>query len=217
MRPKALRYAVNTLSILVLLLALTYPLAYAGLWDSRVRLKEGSPFNEIGVHFFQDFISRRYLPFLVHVLGGMLALALGPFQFMEGLRSARPKLHRSLGYAYFLGILAGGLGGLVSATRAWGGPLTQWGFGCLAVAWLASSAWGLRLAMGGRLREHQAWMRLSYGITLAAVTLRVQLPILHLAGLSDTHAYQVVAWSCWLPQVGWWLLRGKAGLAPQAA
>lgn len=217
MQSKALRYLIYLLSVIVLLLAAAYPLSYAGLLDPRLRLKEGSPFNDIGVHLVQDFIAPRWLPFLAHVLGGMIALALGPFQFMDNLRAARPQLHRSLGYAYFLGILVGGLGGLVSATRAWGGPVTHWGFGALAIAWLGSSGWGLRLAMSGRLREHQAWMRLSYGITLTAVSLRVQLPILHLAGLSELHAYQVVAWSSWLPQVGWWLLRGRAGLAPQAA
>src|SRR6185436_5200625 len=104
MQPKALRYLVYVLSGIVLLLALAYPLAYAGLLDPRVRLKEGSPFNDIGVHFVQDFIAPRWLPFLFHVSGGMIALALGPFQFMERLRAARPKLHRQLGYAYFLGI-----------------------------------------------------------------------------------------------------------------
>ena len=69
MRSKALRYLVYVLSAIVLLLAVAYPLAYAGLLDPKLRLKDGSPFNDIGVHLVQDFIAPRWLPFLAHVLG----------------------------------------------------------------------------------------------------------------------------------------------------
>jgi uncharacterized membrane protein len=208
MQSKVLRYPVYVLSIIVFLIALTYPLAYAGLYDFTLRMKEGAPFYALALHLF-GYIAHHDIVFLVHVLGGMVALAMGPFQFMDALRRSRPGLHRKLGYVYFAGILAGGVGGLIVAPRAWGGQVTHWGFALLAVAWLASSARGLRLATQRRISDHQAWMRLSYGITLASVSLRIQMPLLLLAGLSEEHVYQCVAWSCWLPQLAWWGWRGR--------
>ena len=68
-----------------------------------------------------DFIFRAkylvYLPLVVtHGTCSIVALACGPWQFLEGLRLKWPRLHRSLGYAYLGGVLIGSLTGLAMAT-----------------------------------------------------------------------------------------------------
>src|SRR5512138_3374266 len=50
---------------------------------------------------------------LMHITGSMLAVILGPFQFLPRSRSRRfLNLHRWLGRTYLIGVLLGGLGGL---------------------------------------------------------------------------------------------------------
>ena len=41
----------------------------------------------------------------------------------------------------------------------------------------------------------------SYALTLAAVTLRIYIPIGQLAGFAYEPAYQTIAWLCWVPNL----------------
>lgn len=56
-------------------------------------------------------------PLLLHVGGGVLALALGPWQFRPRLRTRYPAAHRLIGRVYLLSALAAGLGGLALAPK----------------------------------------------------------------------------------------------------
>ena len=44
----------------------------------------------------------------LHIVGAVLALALGPFQFLAQWRGRHPNAHRRTGRLYLLGVLAGG-------------------------------------------------------------------------------------------------------------
>lgn len=200
-------FAILTLGILFS--ASTYPAAFAGFLDLHKLFPPEGPFSVLQAHMAAR-VDHHDWGFLAHVCGAMTALALGPFQFWTWLRGKHPGIHRKLGYLYFTGIFVGGIGGLVSAPTAWGGITAQMGFGLLALCWMASSARGLFLILKGRVDEHQVWMRLSFAITLAGVSLRVQMPLLYMAGLSEMAVYQTVAWSCWVPQVIWWNVGGRS-------
>src|SRR4051794_6030634 len=53
---------------------------------------------------------------MVHIVAAMLAILIGPFQFLPKLRKGRLlKVHRWLGRAYLLSVLFGGIGGLYMA------------------------------------------------------------------------------------------------------
>lgn len=41
----------------------------------------------------------------------------------------------------------------------------------------------------------------SYSLTLAAVTLRIYLPLSLALGVPFANAYQVISWLCWLPNI----------------
>ena len=61
---------------------------------------------------------------MMHILGAMLAILIGPFQFLPGIRKGRwLKVHRWLGRTYLLSILCGGLSGLYMAQLAYGGSI----------------------------------------------------------------------------------------------
>lgn len=161
--------------------------------------------------FIRALLEASWLPALLHFGGGSIALVAGAVQAHRGLRLRRPALHRWLGRVYLLAVLASGGAGLVLATRSSAGPIAQWGFGCLAVAWLATTLIGWRHAREGRYSRHRDWMIRSYALTLAAVTLRLLLPLSQVAGIAFLTAYAAIAWLCWLPNLllAEWFLRTR--------
>lgn len=137
-----------------------------------------------------------------HVFASALALAIGPFQFWDRLRSSRPALHRWSGRLYLgLGVMVGGLTGLFVAFNAFGGPLARVGFACLAAGWLFSGFRAYQAIRSGSLASHRRWMVRNFSLTFAAVTLRLWLPCMVISGVSMNVAYPVVAWLCWVPNL----------------
>jgi uncharacterized membrane protein len=144
-----------------------------------------------------------------HLAGGAAALALGPWQFSTRLRARALNLHRWIGRSYVVAVLLGGCGALVLAPRSEYGLVTHLGFGLLAVSWLGATLQAYRRIRGGAIAEHQRWMTRSYALTLAAVTLRIDLPLSQVAGIPFPEAYQAVAWLCWVPNLivaEWWFV-----------
>src|SRR5262245_50482548 len=90
----------------------------------------------------------------VHIVGAILALALGPFQFLPRLRNRHLNVHRWIGRLYLLGVLAGGLSGLYLAAFSYGGMITRIGFGTLAGLWLTSDLMAYGATRAKRIEEH---------------------------------------------------------------
>ena len=141
------------------------------------------------------------LALVTHVAGGILALLLGPLQFVPAIRRRWPGVHRALGRGYLVGIAAGGLAGLWMAQLAFGGSVAKAGFTGLAVAWLLSSAMAVIRIRAGDVTGHRAWMTRSFALTFAAVTLRLYLPVPLMLGLDFAAAYAAIAWLCWVPNL----------------
>lgn len=142
-----------------------------------------------------------------HVLGGMVALLLGPFQFMAGLRARFPRAHRVTGRLYAASSVTSSIAGLTMATRAFGGFPAGLGFGMLAVLWLLTIVMAVARARQRNFTAHREWVIRSFALTLAAVTLRIYLPahgILDGTGVIDLdfiQMYRAVAWLCWVPNL----------------
>ncbi|NMB89284.1 MAG: DUF2306 domain-containing protein [Chloroflexi bacterium] len=154
---------------------------------------------------------------LIHIVGGVLALGLGPFQFLSGLRARRPGVHRWMGRLYLLGILLGGSAGLYMSYFAYAGLAASLGFAALSVAWLFTGGMAYRTIRAGNSAAHRRWMVRNFALTFAAVTLRLEMaPWMALWG--PTQSYEVVAWSCWVPNLiiaegilrGWFRPAGRA-------
>ena len=145
----------------------------------------------------QNLFARPWLD--VHVAGAATALLIGPFQLAPGARGRRGALHRWMGRAYVAGCLVGGVGGLVMAFGSTAGPIATAGFGGLGVIWIIATVQGWRLAVARRLDAHRAWMIRSFALTVAAVTLRLYLPLIPLAGVPFVEGYRAVSFLCWVP------------------
>ena len=138
-----------------------------------------------------------------HLGASAIALGLGPFQFDAAARARRLRLHRWLGRAYLVGVLAGGASGFVLAQIAQGGLVAHIGFGALAAVWISTAALAYRSIRAGRRAEHRKWMIRNYALTFAAVTLRIYLPASVALGAPFALTYPAISWLCWVPNL--WL------------
>jgi uncharacterized membrane protein len=157
---------------------------------------------------------------IAHIAGGVLALGLGPFQFLQKLRARWPKSHRWMGRLYLLGILLGGTAGLYISFYAFAGLAASLGFAALALSWLATGFMAYRTIRSGDIATHRQWMIRNFALTFAAVTLRLwMMPLIMFFG-SET-GYEIVAWVCWVPNLivaegiiqGWFHRRAARELA----
>ena len=134
-----------------------------------------------------------------HTMGGAVAAIIGPFQLQPRLRAAMPRLHRWMGRTYLIAVLCGALGGLYFAPTSPAGPAATAGFSLLAVWWLYT---GTQAYLSIRRREielHRHWMIRNYSLTFAAATLRIQLPLLIMAGVHFPLVLAIVSWTSWVP------------------
>jgi uncharacterized membrane protein len=137
----------------------------------------------------------------IHAGFAATALLIGPFQFVQRLRTARPRLHRWIGRTYVAACLIGGPAGLMLAYGTDAGPIAQVGFGLLGICWIACAAQAWRLALAGRFVEHRRWMIRSFALTFAAVTLRLYLPVAPILGYPFLDGYRAISWLCWVPNL----------------
>jgi uncharacterized membrane protein len=155
----------------------------------------------------------------VHVLSGMLALLIGPLQFVRRLRHRFVRVHRFMGATYVASATALGVSGLILAPTAYTGLVASAGFTVLDLAMLFTTWTAVRMILAGRYGEHRRWMIRSFSLIMAGVMLRVWTPIygaLAAAGIVDFSfetAYAAIAWLCWVPNLllAIWFTRHPAG------
>ena len=152
------------------------------------------------------------LALVAHLAGSVVALAVGAWQLNGRLRARAIAVHRWMGRAYVIGVLVGGLGGLALARTSQEGLVTHVGFGLLALLWLACTIAGYRAIRAWDEPSHRAWMIRSYALALAAVTLRIYLPLELALGMTFRDAYRLVSWLCWVPNLvaAEWFVRTRA-------
>jgi uncharacterized membrane protein len=170
-------------------------------------LVEGHGSAEIKQRFFATAIAG-----WAHGFGGAIAALIGPFQLITRLRTSWPRVHVWMGRTYLTAVLAGGLAGLYFAPISSAGTVGRVGFATLAVFWLYSGTRAYLAIRRGNVQEHRRWMLRNYALTFGAATLRIELPLLIIGGLSFPVAYTLVAWISWVPNwlaVEAWLRRRK--------
>ncbi len=138
-------------------------------------------------------------PFLViHVVAAMLALLVGPLQFVRRLRTRWPAAHRAVGKLYVAAIAVGSPAGFVLALGTSAGPVAASGFAMVALLSIAFTWLGWRAALRRQFAGHREWMLRSWTMTAGAITLRLLLPASAMLGLGFYIAYPVIAWLSWL-------------------
>src|SRR6267378_5294735 len=133
------------------------------------------------------FTDRRTLT-LTHILPAMLFMVLGPLQFVRGLRSKYPQVHRWCG-RIFLG--TSGVVGVTGLTLAFGktiGGVDEKAavilFGSFFLIALAKALWH---ALRREFAQHREWMIRGYAIGLAVATIRPIMGTFFAAALMSGH------------------------------
>jgi uncharacterized membrane protein len=138
--------------------------------------------------------------FYIHIFGGMLAIVLGPLNFIKYIRRKNLNLHRVLGKTYAGAILfIAAPTGLYMAFYANGGILSSIGFILMSILWFYTTFMAVNTIRKKQVNEHVKWMVRSYAMTFAAVTLRLWVPFLSLvAEMDHLKVIIITAWISWL-------------------
>ena len=151
----------------------------------------------IGPGILENFLAHKPA-FLTHVVASLIALLIGPWQFVQKVRSRWPRLHRWMGRTYMVAVLLGGVSGFIIAWTSSAGPIAAGGFASLAVVWLYVTNKGYQTAKARQFPAHRRWMIRSFALTAAAITLRLGLPIAPILGYDFQTGYIILSWVCWL-------------------
>lgn len=139
--------------------------------------------------------------FYTHIVLGGVALLVGWIQFNTKLRLTNLSLHRAIGKIYVACVLPSALAGIGIGFFATGGLITATGFISLGIIWLTTTLLAFLKIKNGQIEQHRRLMIYSYAACLAAVTLRIWLPILIIIFGNFLIAYRIVAWLCWVPNI----------------
>ena len=139
--------------------------------------------------------------FYTHIILGGVALLVGWIQFNDKFRTARLNWHRQIGKIYVSTALISAVTGICIALYATGGMIASLGFVGLGATWFFSTSKGYISIKNKNIAVHQKMMIYSYAACLAAVTLRIYLPLLIMIFGDFTKAYLLVAWLCWVPNM----------------
>ncbi|HUD14071.1 MAG TPA: DUF2306 domain-containing protein [Terracidiphilus sp.] len=108
-----------------------------------------------------------------HVLGGLIALLIGPFQFSSRFRQGHLGIHRIMGRVYLASVAVSAIVALfLSALHQTGMQDKEWVF-TLDIAWLITGGMAFAAVRNGNIEAHRQWIARNYGFTTIFVTVRV--------------------------------------------
>lgn len=153
-------------------------------------------FNEVT---YDRFWTERWWV-LGHVIGGTVALTIGPFQFWERFRNKYMQLHRLLGKTYLISIAFSVICSFVMASTTALAINWQWSMSlfALGIMWILTSGMAYRMIRLGRIQQHKEWMIRSYVVTFAFVSFRILLVSGMSFGLGDfSEVAASMMWTSW--------------------
>lgn len=154
--------------------------------------------NDPSNYFQPEVYLDRLLVVRVHMAAGIVAALAGPLQFVPAIRNKYRAAHRTLGKIYIVAVIIGAVFGLMIATTALGGLISQMGFSLMSILWAGTALAALKKIRDRDFLAHRRWMIRSFAVTYGFVSLRIIFPTLELGvGLDQTTAFQITSWACW--------------------
>ena len=152
---------------------------------------------------------------LMHTTMAAIAMALGPFQFANGLRSRAPGLHRAAGRVYVLAMLLGTAGNLAylsitSFDHVYTGSPFAVGLWGLDAMVLFTGTLAVLAIRRRDIARHRAWMALNFSLLLTAPGLRILWVLYGLAAPARTQGESNLAITtyllpaCMMVGLLWW-------------
>lgn len=133
-----------------------------------------------------------------HIVLGIVATIIGPFQFIPAIRNKYLKIHRKLGRIYIISTVLSGISGMYMAATSDVNLPYAVGLFMLGVAWSTSSIMAFISIKNKKIDLHKDWMIRSYVITFAFVTFRFVKDILQALEIGTNQELNVLmSWACW--------------------
>jgi uncharacterized membrane protein len=136
-----------------------------------------------GDHYHAKLI-RDFVYLMPHAIGGILATALGPFQFSTRFRQRHLSLHRLMGKVYIVSVCVAAPMVMIIG-RGFDFPLVFMG-DLQASLWLICTLLAFVTARNRQIAVHRQWMVRSYAFTLNFILSRLLNPIPAYFNISDT-------------------------------
>jgi len=130
-----------------------------------------------------------------HVVFGIMATIIGPFQFVSAIRKKNVRVHRTMGKIYLISTITAAIASWVVILSKDGNISYRSGLFFLGFAWITCGVMAYLAIRRQKVEIHREWMVRSYVVTLAFVTFRLVDNVLdqyHIEG-----AGAMLAWGCW--------------------
>lgn len=178
----------------LLIASILSALALSALWFI---VRSALPYFEMSpTHYGPYFWPRRW-GLVLHIAGGITALAVGLVQLWLGLTNRVAALHRALGKLYVGVIAIASIAGFYLALTISGNAPYGSGLFFLCVAWVVTTSMAVLAIRHRNLLQHREWMMRSYAVTFAFVTFRFGVDALASQGVAIGDAQGIMAWACW--------------------
>lgn len=137
----------------------------------------------------------------IHIISGGAAILIGWIQFSKRLQKRRINVHRTIGKVYIISALTCSVSGAYISFYATGGWVPALGFFTVACIYFYTTLRGFLSIRKGQIMQHQNFMTYSYAACLAAVSLRVYIPLSILITDDYILSYTFIAWLSWIPNL----------------
>jgi hypothetical protein len=146
---------------------------------------------------FGPLWSRR-LALLLHIIGGIVALLIAPWQFWSGYRRMPMAVHRLTGQMFLAAVALGSAGGFYLAfTTTLGWPFA-FGITMLNAAWIATTGMAYYAIRHRLIAVHREWMIRAYIVTFAFVSIRLFNDVLPTSQLAGSDLAITLSWASWV-------------------
>lgn len=146
-----------------------------------------------------------------HIISGGLAILLGWIQFNKTLLQKHLNWHRIIGKIYVIAALVCAISGFYIGFYATGGWIAAVGFIAVSCIYFYTTLQGFLAIRKRQIIQHQNYMTYSYATCLAAVSLRVFVPLSSLITDNYVLAYTFIAWLAWIPNlmIAYWVNKNR--------
>jgi uncharacterized membrane protein len=146
-----------------------------------------------------------------HIVSGGISILIGWIQFSKSLQKKRISLHRMIGKSYIISALVASISGLYISFYATGGWLAAIGFITVSCIYFYTTLMGFLSIRKKQFNQHQNFMTYSYATCLAAVSLRLFVPLSYLFTDNYILSYTLIAWFAWIPNltIAYWINRNS--------
>ncbi|HXL56538.1 MAG TPA: DUF2306 domain-containing protein [Chitinophagaceae bacterium] len=153
--------------------------------------------------FTEASYSRHFWPraswLFIHIVSGIVATLVIPFQLIPSIRKNYLSMHRSLGYTYLISVTCSSVTSFYLAATSDFNIAYITGFTCFTFAWISTTLMGYIAIINRNITQHREWMIRSYVVTLGFSTMRLLKDSLVPVDIATRpHLITALTWISWV-------------------